>query len=406
MKILCVSPLLPVPAVRGAGIRIVNLLRELSQTEEIDLLSMDPLNVEEEDLAPLRQCCRHIHLALPAASSRALKLVSTIGMAARGIPFASRNMVSPDIRRRLRRLTEEGGYDIVQVEHSIGAPLIDSIAPGRRVKTVLTLHNVGWLQYRRMYRFEKAFVPKCKLLLTWIPLRFREGAMAARFDKVITVSDVDTQHLRALREDLDVDCVPNGVGTREIRPFPREGRGLDMVFVGAMDYAPNADGILDFCANVLPIVRAGLPECTLTIVGQSPPPSVMALARIPGVSVCPDVKDVRPFYEKAMVSVVPLRSGGGTRLKILEAMATGTPVVSTSLGCEGLAVEDGRDIRIADRPVEIAAGIQELMQDPSLWVSISTRARCLVEECYDWRIIAKRLREIYVRLVQNGNSQS
>jgi polysaccharide biosynthesis protein PslH len=225
--------------------------------------------------------------------------------------------------------------------------------------------------------------------------------MARRFTKVVTVSEADRELFLSLGSGCSISIVSNGVDTRTYLPFPLEGRGKNILLIGSMDYKPNVDAALYFMGDIFPAVRKRHPDCTLTIVGKTPPDDIQRLAEEPGVNVHSNVADVQPYYQKALVSVVPLRSGGGTRLKILEAMAFGTPVVSTSIGCEGLDVENNRNILIADDPVDFAGQIITLLTDLKLWNRISLNGRDLVQENYDWEQISRKYRAILLELTQS-----
>jgi glycosyltransferase involved in cell wall biosynthesis len=165
--------------------------------------------------------------------------------------------------------------------------------------------------------------------------------------------------------------------------------------VGSLDYAPNVDAVQFFMQDVFPLIRRELPQCRLTVVGKNPPPSIRRAHGAGGVEVWPDVSDVRPYYEKAMLAPVALRSGGGSRLKILEALAQGTPVISTGIGFEGLSVQPDRDILKAETPADFVRLSVEVMRNPKLWNELSVRGRALVEACYDWKHICAGLREAY-----------
>ena len=180
--------------------------------------------------------------------------------------------------------------------------------------------------------------------------------------------------------------------------LPRPEGPPSLIFIGNMGYRPNEDAILYFCKEILPIVRQRLPDVELWIVGTNPPPSVQALAG-PGVHVTGRVPDVREFYERCTVSIVPLRSGSGTRLKILEAMALGRPVVSTSIGCEGLEVVDRRHLMVADAPAGFAQRTIELLENEETRSLMVDDARELAVKRYDWDVIAGDLAEHLQSLV-------
>jgi glycosyltransferase involved in cell wall biosynthesis len=398
VRILVVCPILPVPPDRGGSIRVFNLIKGLSQTEEVDIISIEFEKTRQHDLAQLANHCRKIFLAPWKKRPKIIQIGTIMGKLFAGEPLVTKLVDSPAFREMLCEVTGEESYDIIIIEHSITAKHMYSLHPQHDANTVLSMHNTAFMQYYRMYRYETNLYNKLKLLLTWLPMRNWEPKIAARFDKVVSVSDTDKKLLLSRNPNLDIAVVPNGVDTKTCRPFPLESREKNILIIGSMDYAPNADAVFYFCNAIFPLIRKSEPDCTLTIVGKDPPIGLLQLNQRRGVIVKADVDDVKPYYQKAIVSAVPLRSGGGTRLKILEAMAFGTPVVSTSIGCEGLSVEGHRNILIADDPADFARCTTDLMADSSLWKRIVYAGRALVEENYDWQTISLRYRDILRQL--------
>ncbi|MCL5256617.1 MAG: glycosyltransferase family 4 protein, partial [Chloroflexi bacterium] len=199
--------------------------------------------------------------------------------------------------------------------------------------------------------------------------------------------------------------VPNGVDATKYRVLPEQGGSKEILFIGKMDYAPNVDGALYFYHEVFPLIRQALPEARLLVVGSNPAPLVKALAADPAVEVTGYVEDVVPYYERARLSVVPLRAGSGTRLKILEAMALGRPVLSTTVGCEGLAVTPEADILIADTARGLAEQTIRLLTDLELGGRLAANARLLVESRYDWQVIGRTLLQVYDSIAASNNSR-
>jgi glycosyltransferase involved in cell wall biosynthesis len=195
---------------------------------------------------------------------------------------------------------------------------------------------------------------------------------------------------------VPIRIVPNGVDTDFFTPGTDPVDPNRLVFTGAIDYRPNTDGVLYFCAEILPRIHAAEPGATFAIVGRTPPRQVRRLAH--RVLVTGTVPDVRPWMRQAAVFVVPLRVGSGTRLKILEAMATGCAVVSTSLGCEGLEVAPGEDILIGDTPETFAEQVVRCLRDPDLRAQLGARGRALVERRYRWEAIGEELAAFYQEL--------
>ena len=400
MRILDVCPRLPVPTDSGGSIRVFSLIKGLSQTVEVDILGIEFEKISDNDLAQLKGHCRKIFFAPWKYKPKLLQMGAIFKRVLTGEPFETKYTDLEELRRLLYKVTSEEDYDIIIIEHSVNARLLFSLYPQHGAKTVLSTHNTGFMQYYRMYQYERKLYKKLKLLLSWIPMRSWEPKIAARFDKIVSVSESDKNLLLSRNPNLDIAVVPNGVDTRTYRPFPLKGREKNIIIVGSMDYEPNVDGVLHFYDEIFPLIKKRQPHCTLTIVGKKPPSDVQRLNDETRVMVKGDVDDVRPYYQKALVSAVPLRSGGGTRLKILEAMALGTPVVSTSIGCEGLHVENNHNILIADNPADFAQQITNLLTDLELWNRISKNGRTLVEENYDWLKISSEYRAILEELAQ------
>jgi glycosyltransferase involved in cell wall biosynthesis len=224
-------------------------------------------------------------------------------------------------------------------------------------------------------------------------MRRFEAAALRRFDLVLAVSDADRRTLERLyAPPAPIAVVPTGVDTRFFQPpSPSSVEEKHLVFTGSMDWLPNEDGMTYFCREILPIVRRVEPGVTLSIVGRAPTPAVRKLAEIPGVEVTGKVDDVRPHVARGAVYIVPLRIGGGTRLKIFEAMAMGRACVSTTVGAEGLPVTPGRHLAIADDPDRFAHAVIRLLRDRSHRAEIERAARRLVVERYDWSVAAAEL---------------
>ena len=200
-----------------------------------------------------------------------------------------------------------------------------------------------------------------------------------------------------------IEVVGNGVDVEFFTANPTQnGVRRDLVFMGRMDYHANIDAAVFFAKKIWPLVRARRPELRFVVVGAQPTKEVLALRDLAGVTVTGTVEDVRPFYHSALAAVVPLRVGGGTRLKVLEAMAAGTPVISTTLGAEGLAVTPGKDILVADSSEAIADTVASLQAKTPEWESLIANARTLVQRQYDWSVIGEVLLQLYEEQVEIG----
>jgi glycosyltransferase involved in cell wall biosynthesis len=227
-----------------------------------------------------------------------------------------------------------------------------------------------------------------------------ERRMLARFDRVLTVSDADRLTFHRLYGgslQAPTTVVPTGVDTAYFQPQGTvRPRPSHLVFVGSMDWLPNEDGVLAFCRDTLPLIRAAIPDVTFSIVGRDPTAAVQRLADGERIVVTGRVDDVRPALHQAAASVVPLRIGGGTRLKIYESMAAGTPVVSTTIGAEGLPGEPGRHLLIADDPLAFAGAVIELLRHPLQRQRMAAAARRFVVDHFDWSAVAGDLERAIV----------
>ncbi len=221
-----------------------------------------------------------------------------------------------------------------------------------------------------------------------------EPVCAERFGRCITVSDFDRDLLQSVNSHLKIEVIPNGVDTDLYQPLTASAHSPKLLYVGNMGYRPNIDAMLYFCQEIYPKIRQELSQLEMWIVGVNPSPEIKQLAGN-GVHVTGRVDDVRPLYQESSVCVVPLRAGGGTRLKILEAMALGRPVVSTSIGCEGLEVVDGEHLYVADTPDLFAQRTLLLLTDTEERQRIITQAREFVVSHYDWDSISDRLLQVY-----------
>ena len=228
-------------------------------------------------------------------------------------------------------------------------------------------------------------------------LRKLEDQLLAQCDVHTVCSEREREALLSRGVPARVEVIPNGVDVQSFAATqPSSEPRRNLVFVGSMDYHANVDGALYFAREVWPKIRALRPDLKFVICGSRPTAEILALRNSqPGVTVTGTVDDVRPYYQSALASIVSLRVGGGTRLKVLEAMAAGTPVVSTTLGAEGLAVTHGKDVLIADTPAEMVDAIVHLQNESEQWRSLVLNGRRLVETRYDWSVSGEKLLRLH-----------
>lgn len=398
MRILFLTYGLPHPMNSGARIRDAALLRHTAGRHRTALLSLLECPEEARHLPSLRAFCDPVR-AVAQRPRTAIEHAEGLTQALiRHRPLATHPFFYPELAAILRRAVASWRPDILQIEHSFLAPYVGAIPPAGRPRTILSFHNIGARQYRRMLRLQTGPFETGLFFLKWLVMLRWETRAARAFDHCITVSESERQWLRKRSPGLPVTVIENGVDTKRLRPLADAGPGNVLVFVGTMGYPPNVDAVLHFHDRILPRIRERVPDARLLVVGRSPAPALERLAFTGGITLTGDVPDPVPYYAGARVCVVPLRGGGGTRLKILESMALGKPVVSTSLGCEGLQVRHGEEILVADAPREFARSVANLLESPALRHRISTQARDLVEHRYDWSRIGEGLLGLYERI--------
>jgi glycosyltransferase involved in cell wall biosynthesis len=390
MKVLWVTFGLPFPADAGVRQRDYYLIREVSHSAQVILFCLVK-DGSATDPGALRDLCERVEIwPMPRSLPPPLLL--------RRLPAGAWRNFYPQAAARIGEMARTERPGIVQIEHSLLAAYRDAVPAALQCRTVLSLHNVASEQYRRFARLEGGLPQRFAYRLkSWL-MRRTETRYLPRFDCCLTVSRAESAFVTQLLPAIRPVVIENGVDCAALRPLPDGGATL--LFPGVMDYRPNADAAIFFCREILPLVRSRIPDVKLVIAGHAPPPRVRQLAAGLGVEVAGYVKDMVPYYSRAAVTVVPLRAGGGTRLKILESMALGRPVVSTTVGCEGLDVGPGRHILIADAPEEFAHCVTRLLLDPVLRERIAGEARRLVEERYDWRAMGERLVGVYKGLLR------
>jgi sugar transferase (PEP-CTERM/EpsH1 system associated) len=391
MEILVFAPYAPYPPRFGGAARMFHLIRGLARDHRVTLLCFASAE-EAGAIGPIREICAAVHIVEPpsgASWKRFYQLRSVLERRAYGYHA----YYSVEMASRLAALLANRRFDVVQVEFG---NIASYYALPDTVLRVVDEHNVEYLLLERTSRQEANPLRRLynRLQAEW--LRRDELTACRRSDGILTTSAVDRAVLAQDVADVPIRVVPNGVDTDFFTPGKDPVDPNQIVFTGAIDYRPNTDGVLYFCSEILPRIHVVEPKATFAIVGRNPPRQVRRLTD--RVLVTGTIPDVRPWMRKAAVFVVPLRVGSGTRLKILEAMATGCAVVSTSLGCEGLEVTPEGDILIGDTPEAFAEQVVRCLRDPDLRARLGAQGRALVERRYRWEPIGEELAAFYQEL--------
>jgi len=399
MRILQIAPRLCWPLDTGAKLRNYHLARVLAQRASVSLLAFAD---REQSVSELEKFYAQV-ITVPHV--RGYTLPKIVHGAVGNTPLPVLNYTSPVMKDALTRLLNDQEFDVIQVE---SVHLINYL-PGIRATTKSALVVCDWhnlesellRQYaeREQNPFRRAYARRTARLMSDV-----EHRALNEFDAHIVVSEQDARRLSSLNPKASVYIIGNGVDTayyvRSGRVSGNQSPRTRILFVGSMDYHANIDGAINFARDIWPQVHARKAGLVFTIVGKDPDPQVRELAAIDGVEVTGTVTDVRPFYREAVASIVPLRVGGGSRLKILEAMAAGVPVISTGLGAEGLEVQDAENILIVDNASEFTTAIATVTENASVRQRLISAGRALVAERYDWSRLGNELFTIYERLIE------
>ena len=400
MKILWVKTGKLLPVDTGGKIRSFNLLRHLDSRSEVTLLSYygGARDLEyERAIADAFPRAVPVHTGAPDESTAAMAL-DYLRRVWSPAPFAVTKFAAAPVRRLVAAWDAERRFDV-----SICDFLAASLNFPRRLQTptVLFQHNVETMLWQRQAATERHPLKRAVFALEARKMARYERDAVRRFDHVIAVSDVDRAAMAAMTPAERISVVPTGVDTGAFRPASRNERPDPVVlFLGSMDWEANVDGVQYFCEAVWPAVRAAAPGARFQIVGRNPAPAVRRLAS-ESVEVVGTVPSVIEYLHRAAMVVVPLRIGGGTRLKIYEAMAAGKAVVSTAVGAEGLDYQDGRNIVIADTPDAFARSVTRLLQDDAGRRRLEDAGLALASQ-YDWSHIAEHFEAVLERVVRGA----
>ena len=337
--------------------------------------------------AQLTRCDRVISLPYAAPKRGSARFAAALARSwLSPLPVHIRKWRSPAVRQEVMRLLAAEPFDLCVADFLISTPNVPLDGP---VSTVLFAHNVEHMIWKRLSQVESSPWRRALLELEWRKMRRYEAGTCTRLPLTIAVSEPDRSLLATHAPGARVCAVPTGVDTTYFAPNGSKEQSGALVFTGAMDWFPNEDGIAHFVEVVFPRIRAAVPDASLTVVGRNPGPRVQRLAAVPGVRITGTVNDVRPYVARGAVYVVPLRVGGGTRLKIFEALAMGKAVVSSTVGAEGLPLTPGTHFVQADDPAQFADSVVALLRDPARRRALGSAGRSLVEQRYSWSHVAR-----------------
>lgn len=392
MHIVFVTPFLRVPPDFGIAVRNYHLLKHLTARHTVTVVTYGVDDTGETDAWLRERGCKIVRLeyALPWSNARG-RMVTLKDLLM--YPPASFQRFAPHtLYRALEELAGGMQIDVLVLDTALaGQAALAGKLPGR---PVLIVHDIYQLLLRREMETIGWRPFRLAAFGNWLKTRRYEDGIFERYSTMAAVSEADRAYLQEHYKKAHVVLVSNGADTVYLKPGARAARTNSVLFVGGFEYAPNEDAFFYFCREILPLIHAQEPGMRFVVVGRGPTEAMRAYARTnERVEVVGRVEDVRPYYDAAGAVVIPLRIGSGMKLKTLEAFAMGVPVVSTTVGAEGIAVRDGEELLIADSPREFADRVVELARHPERGDELARRARALVEREYDWRIIGARFEE-------------
>jgi polysaccharide biosynthesis protein PslH len=391
MRILSLQHLFPLPLDSGGKIKSYHTLKALASAHDVRVLSYLRTDQESRMLPQLQSICPVEVVPLVRSSFR--QCSDLLGSLLTGKSFIVERDYRASMLDAVREATKQFQPDVIHVDHLQMARFVEFGGPHR---VVLDHHNFESMIIKRVGETAGSMAMRVYARLEWPKLRKYEMDVCHRCDLVLTVSEEDKAAIRACDSSLaNIECVPIGVDVQYYQPVERTESSHDILSMGTMYWPPNVDSMLYFAREILPLIKNEIADCTVTIAGQRPVEAIKALARDPSISVTGYVDDERIVARDCGVFVVPLRSGSGVRVKILNALAMGLPVVSTSVGVEGLDVVHGEHLLIADSAEDFAAAVVRVMRDRELSSKLGENGRELVCERYSWDKVGAKLLEIY-----------
>lgn len=409
MHVLFLTQIIPFPPDAGPKVKTWHVLRYLvSRGHRITLASF--VRPEEEAyIKDVREVCQEVH-TIPIHRSRIRDAGYWLRSHFTGRPFLIERDDMAGMRHLVEKIISEEEVDILHADQLTMAQFalprnFEEVSSQKYPELVFDAHNAVWTIVERM-RENAAWYLKPIAFLEEQRIKRYEGMVVNEYDHTLAVTKPDESALNKAvdffigdykKNSRSITVVPIAVDTEELQPISRMPDTKNILTLGTLHYPPNADGIRWFAEKVFPLVLERKSEATLTIIGKNPPPDFYQLQeKYPGaIEVTGYVPDLTPYLERAALMVIAVRAGGGMRVRILEAFARGMPVVTTTVGLEGIDAQPGKDILVEDTPVEFAEAILNLMDDPELCSHLATNGRHLAVEEYDWQVVLKKMDEIY-----------
>jgi glycosyltransferase involved in cell wall biosynthesis len=415
MNILFLTQILPYPPDAGPRVKTWHVLQYMAaQGHQVTLLSF--VRPEEQAYVPvLEEICSAVH-TVPIRRSRPADVFYWLRSNWTGRPFLIERDDQQAMRARVKQVVDSGDIDAIHADQlgmaQYALPFSNQQNGAKRTPILIfDAHNAVWKIVERMQENAPWFL-QFPAGLEAKRVKAYEGRIVSSFDHTLAVTEPDRAALTeavaayegssvpdGAEEEPPIRVVPIAVDTHKLQPTVRDPGSKNILTLGTLHYPPNADGIRWFMNQVFPLVVERQPQASLTIIGKNPPADFLQLAEQSPqrIEVTGYVPDLDPYMQKAALMVVAVRAGGGMRVRILEAFARGMPVVTTTVGLEGIEGQPGKDVLVADTPEDFARQVLRLLDDPALQASLARNGRRLAEQKYDWHVILEEMDQIYDR---------
>lgn len=390
MKVLMLTPYLPYPLVSGGQIRTYNLLKHLSKNHDITLFSLIKDDAERSHLSELQKYCKKIELFKRTKNPFVLRNILLAGFSS--YPFVVTRNLPLDMKNAVQAELHREKYELIHAETFYMMPNI----PDTQVPIILAEQTIEYLGYQD-YMNKSNFLLKPILKIDIAKIKYWERYFWNKADKLITMSDEDKNFIeKELGRKLNISVVANGVDLDFFSKVKKKlPKNPTVLFVGTFKWLPNIEAVEEIVKKIWPLILKKLPSAKLKIVGFSPTDKIKAYGNNPSIKVMGGIDDIRDAFATAHVLLAPIRSGKGTRYKVLEAMITGTPVVATTLAAEGLDLQHGQNVLIADTSAGLAEATIRLLKDRKLQQKLGTAGQKIVRLGYSWDTIAEELDAVY-----------
>ena len=402
MKILFIPKVFPHSRIVGGPIIVYNRIKYLSAGHEIHLLSF--IKEEQKKYIPtVKKFCKRLEVVSYPAKRGIFRNIFDFFFSPR--PNYMLQEYSKELEKKVAEMVSAENYDVVISEFTMMAQYLykNKFFP-KTTKKVMSVHECYTVARLKIMKKKPFSWEGLKAFLYYLRLRPYEFKMYADADLVLTLTPEGKEELLHYNPDLPVKVVPHGVDVDYFNPYARNPEKNAIMFLGNFGHMPNVDAVIYFYYDILPLLREKIPDIKFYIVGQKPPAEIRKMAEKDKVIVTGFVESVKPYFDKSMISVIPVRLGGGFRGKSLEAMASGVPVVSTSLGVEGVEGKNGEHFLLAETPHEFADKIHLLLTDEELHQKLSKNGRKLMIEKYSWQVGVKKLEKILLKLIDFPSS--